>query len=66
VEVAFVAQADSSSAGICSVAVTAPISVVPLLAGTFEALPFTLLIVTCALANTYLLGLTVRRTTTRR
>ncbi|MFE9628126.1 SCO4225 family membrane protein [Streptomyces sp. NPDC006527] len=61
VDAAFVAQADSSFVGIYSVAVTAPISVALLLVGAFEALPFTLLIVVCALVNAHLIGLAVRR-----
>lgn len=59
VDAASVAQADSSVAGIHSVAVTAPISVALLPAGTFEVLPFTLLIAACALASASPLGPTV-------
>jgi hypothetical protein len=66
VEAAFVSQADSSVAGIYSIAATAPVSVVLLLAGAFETLPFTLLIATCALVNAYLVGLLARRTATPR
>jgi hypothetical protein len=61
VDAAFVAQADSSFVGIYSVAVTAPISVALLLVGAFEALPFTLLIVVCALVNANPIRWAVRR-----
>ncbi|SEB86252.1 SCO4225 family membrane protein [Streptomyces sp. PAN_FS17] len=65
VDAAFVAQADSSFAGVYSIAVTAPVSVVPLL-GAFEALPFTLPIVVCALVNACPIGLVARRSAARR
>ncbi|MFJ4648262.1 SCO4225 family membrane protein [Streptomyces bobili] len=65
-DAAFVAQADSSFAGVYSVAATAPVSVVLLLAGAFEILPFTLPIMACALVNAYLIGLLARRTSTSR
>ncbi|MFI6036032.1 SCO4225 family membrane protein [Streptomyces sp. NPDC051315] len=65
VDAAFVAQADSSFAGIHSIAATAPLSVVLLLSGAFEVLPFSLLIAACALVNAYLLGLAARRIAAR-
>ncbi|MGW6960995.1 SCO4225 family membrane protein [Streptomyces chartreusis] len=66
VDAAFVAQADSSFAGVYSIAVTAPVTVVLLLVGAFEALPFTLPIVVCALVNACPIGLVARRSAARR
>ncbi|WP_309054391.1 SCO4225 family membrane protein [Streptomyces sp.] len=63
VDAVFVAQADSSFAGIYPIAATAPVSVALLAVDAFSAPAFPVIVVACALLNAWLIGLAVRRIT---
>ncbi|MGW2447886.1 SCO4225 family membrane protein [Streptomyces sp. NPDC001675] len=66
VDAAFIAQADSSFAGVYAIMVTAPASLVLLTIGAFSQLPFSLIIMVCALLNAWLIGLGAQRIAARR
>lgn len=61
VDAAFVAQADSSFAGVYPIAITAPASVVLLLLGALSEVTFPLVVTACALLNAWLIGRVLRR-----
>ncbi|MFE0474883.1 SCO4225 family membrane protein [Streptomyces sp. NPDC058947] len=60
-DMAFVAQADSSFAGIYPIATSAPVSVALLAVHTVSAPVYPVFVVACALLNAWLIGLAVRR-----
>ncbi|MET9437219.1 hypothetical protein [Streptomyces sp. NPDC006551] len=60
-DAAFVTQADSSFAGIYPVLATAPVSVALLAIDAFSGPAFPLIVTACALLNSWLIGLTMRR-----